>query len=140
MIGNPLIITKEYKCSVKELWNALTNPEALKDWFFDLKGFELELGNQFEFYAGEYLHHCEIKEVFLYHKLAYTWTYPVYDGDSMVTFTINPINDDTSTQLELIHEGIASFPQDDLNFSRNSFEAGWEELLEIALRDYVENQ
>ncbi|MBQ0148944.1 MAG: SRPBCC domain-containing protein [Flavobacteriaceae bacterium] len=138
MLGNPLTITKEYKCSIKELWNAITNPEALKDWYFDLKGFELVQGNEFEFYAGKYLHHCEIKEIFLYHKLTYSWTYPMYEGNSQVTFIINPINDDQTTQLELVHEGIASFPQDDSNFSRASFEAGWEELLELMLRQYVE--
>jgi len=140
MIGNPLKITKEYNCSIKELWNAITNPEVMKDWYFELDGFELEKGNQFEFYAGEYLHHCEIKEIFLYHKLVYSWNYPLYQGESQVSFILHPINDDKSTQLELIHEGIASFPQDDPNFSRNSFEAGWEELLGIALKDYLENK
>lgn len=140
MIGNPLTITKEYKCTVKELWYAISNPAALKDWFFEVKNFELEHDHVFEFYAGEYLHVSQIKEIYLYHKLAYTWNYPMYEGESLVTFTINPINDEEKTQLILTHEGIASFPVDDPNFSRNSFEAGWEELLEISLRNYVENK
>lgn len=140
MIGNTVKITKEYKCTIKELWYALTNPLALNDWFFEVKGFELVQGNKFEFYAGEYLHECEIKEIYLYHKLIYSWMYPVYEGESTVTFVINPINDDKTTQLELIHEGIATFPQDDPNFTLGSFEAGWKELLEISLKNYVENK
>lgn len=139
MIGNPLIIEKQYNCTIEVLWNAISNPKAMKEWYFDVKGFELEVGNQFEFYAGEYLHECRIEDVFLYHKLVYTWTYPIYEGESEVTFLINPDKEfENYSQLKLIHDGIASFPQDDANFSRNSFEAGWEELLEISLREYVE--
>ncbi|RLZ09102.1 SRPBCC family protein [Faecalibacter macacae] len=139
MIGNPLIIEKQYNCTIEVLWNAISNPNAMKEWYFDVKGFELEVGNQFEFYAGEYLHECRIEDVFLYHKLVYTWTYPIYEGESEVTFLINPDKEfENYSQLKLIHDGIASFPQDDANFSRNSFEAGWEELLEISLREYVE--
>lgn len=139
MIGNPLIIEKQYNCTIEVLWNAISNPKAMKEWYFDVKGFELEVGNQFEFYAGEYLHECRIEDIFLYHKLVYTWTYPIYEGESEVTFLINPDKEfENYSQLKLIHDGIASFPQDDANFSRNSFEAGWEELLEISLREYVE--
>lgn len=139
MIGNPLIIEKQYNCTIEVLWNAISNPNAMKEWYFDVKGFELEVGNQFEFYAGEYLHECRIEDIFLYHKLVYTWTYPIYEGESEVTFLINPDKEfENYSQLKLIHDGIASFPQDDANFSRNSFEAGWEELLEISLREYVE--
>ena len=139
MIGNPLIIEKQYNCTIEVLWNAISNPKAMKEWYFDVKGFELEVGNQFEFYAGEYLHECRIEDIFLYRKLVYTWTYPIYEGESEVTFLINPDKEfENYSQLKLIHDGIASFPQDDANFSRNSFEAGWEELLEISLREYVE--
>lgn len=137
MIGNPLIINKKYACSIKSLWNAISNPDAMKDWYFDLKNFELVKGNVFEFYAGEYLHECEIIEIALYHKLVYTWNYPLYEGESKVNFILTSINDN-ETELQLVHEGIASFPHDDPNFSRSSYEAGWEELLEIGLREYVE--
>ncbi|WP_322969890.1 SRPBCC domain-containing protein [Faecalibacter sp. LW9] len=138
MIGNTVTKTKEYKCTIKELWYALTNPDALKDWFFEVKGFELVQGDVFEFYAGKYLHECEIKDIFLYHKLIFSWRYPIYPGESTVTFILNPINDGEKTQLELIHDGIATFPANDPYFSYASFEAGWEEVLEIALREYVE--
>lgn len=138
MTGNPIIITKQYNCSIEVLWNAISNPIAMKNWYFDVKGFELEVGNTFEFYAGEYLHECTIVDLFLYHKLSYLWQYPFHEGDSKVTFNLYSVEEDKLTELKLIHEGIASFPQDDSNFSRNSFEAGWEELLEISLRKYVE--
>ena len=138
MTGNPIIITKRYNCSIEVLWNAISNPNAMKDWYFDVKGFELEVGNKFEFYADEYLHECTIVDIFLYHKLSYLWIYPFYDGESKVTFNLHTVENENLTELELVHEGVASFPQDDANFSRNSFEAGLEDILEIALREYVE--
>lgn len=137
MVGNPIIINEVYNCSIKKLWNALTNPDALNDWYFDLKDFRLEEGAEFEFYGGKYLHHCKIVEIVLYRKLAYTWEYPLYEGNSLVTFDLSAI-DEEYAQLQVTHEGIASFPTDDVNFSRNSFEAGWNELIRIALKAYVE--
>ena len=137
MTGNPIVINEIYECSIKKLWNALTNPEAMRDWYFEINELELEKGFEFEFYAGKYLHHCVIKEVNLYKKLIYTWSYPMYEGYSIVEFDLNAISDEF-TQLVFTHEGIVSFPIDDPNFSRNSFEAGWNELLRIALKAYVE--
>lgn len=139
MIGNPIVINEIYECSIKKIWYALTNPDAMRDWFFDIEDFKLEKGAAFEFYAGKYLHHCVIRDVNLYNKLVYSWTYPMYEGYSEVTFELNSI-DENFTQLTFFHEGIVSFPKEDSNFSRNSFEAGWNELLRIALKAYVENE
>ena len=139
MIGNPIIITEIYECSIEKLWNALTNPEAMRDWYFDIKEFKLEKGFEFEFYADKYLHHCVIREVNLYNKLIYSWTYPMYEGYSEVIFEFNAISENFS-QLTLLHEGFVSFPTEDPNFSRSSFEAGWNELLRISLKAYVEEE
>ena len=140
MIGNPLIIKKEFRCSIEMLWNAISNSSAIRNWFFEVTDFELKEGESFEFYAGKYLHTCTITDVFLYHKLSYTWEYPLYEGMSMVIFEIHTISPDQLVSLELTHQGIASFPQDIDDFKRSSFEASWEDVLENGLRKYVEYQ
>ena len=42
------------------------------------------------------------------------------------------------TKLILTHEGVETFPPDDPNFSRASFEAGWKEIISISLKNYIE--
>lgn len=39
MIGNLIIIEKQYNCSIEALWNAISKPDAMKDWYFDVKDF-----------------------------------------------------------------------------------------------------
>ena len=36
------------------------------------------------------------------------------------------------------NEGIETFTPDDKNFSRESFEAGWTEIIRISLKNYLE--
>lgn len=140
MSAQPVIIKEIFEAPIDKLWFALTNKEAFDKWYFDIDKFEAIVGFEFEFYGGSYLHHCKIVEVETNQKIAYTWSYPVYEGDSLVTFELTEIEDvlGNQTQLILTHEGIETFPPDDSNFSRASFEAGWNEIIRISLKNYIE--
>ena len=112
----------------------------LNQWYFDIDKFEPIVGFEFEFYGGSYLHQCKIVEIDTNQKIAYTWKYPIYEGDSLVAFELKEIEDilGNQTQLILTHEGVETFPPDDPNFSRTSFEAGWNEIIRISLKNYIE--
>lgn len=140
MSAKPIKIVEIFDTSIDKVWYALTTKEAFDKWYFDIENFVPEVGFEFEFYGGSYLHHCKIVEIIPQTKLVYTWKYPVYDGNSVVTFMLEKLEDDIvpQTKLTLIHEGIETFPPDDKNFSRESFGAGWTEIIRISLKNYLE--
>lgn len=140
MSAKPVEIVEIFDVSIDKVWNALTTKVAFDKWYFDIEKFNLEVGFEFEFYGGSYLHHCKIVEINPINKLAYTWKYPVYEGNSVVSFTLEELTDEIvpQTKLTLIHEGIETFPPEDMNFSRESFEAGWSEIIRISLKNYLE--
>ena len=136
----PVVVTEIFEAPEDKVWFALTNKSAFDKWYFKINDFEPVVGFEFEFYGGSYLHHCKIVEVEPTKLLAYTWKYPVYEGNSVVTFILDELTDEIvpQTKLTLIHEGIETFPPDDKNFSRESFEAGWTEIIRISLKNYLE--
>ena len=140
MSATPVEIIEIFDVSIDKVWNALTTKKAFDKWYFDIENFEPKVDYEFEFYGGSYLHQCKIVEVELNHKLVYTWKYPLYDGDSVVTFILEELTDEIvpQTKLTLIHDGIETFPPEDHNFSRDSFEAGWTEIIRISLKNYLE--
>lgn len=115
--------------------------DQMKQWYFDLKEFKPEVGFEFQFYGqghkGEqYLHLCKITEVIPYKKLAYSWRYDGYKGISYLTFELSAEGD--KTKIKLTHEGIETFPQDSPDFAKESFTAGWTELIGKMLKEFVE--
>lgn len=140
MSAKPVEIVEIFDVPVDKLWAALTTKIAFDKWYFDIEKFNPEIGFEFEFYGGSYLHHCKIVEIDPFKKLVYTWKYPVYEGNSVVSFIVEELTDEIvpQTKLTLIHEGVETFPPDDKNFSRESFVAGWTEIIRISLKNYLE--
>lgn len=53
---------------VNKIWQAITDRNKMKEWYFDFEEFKPEPGFEFQFYGtgskGEkYLHLCQVKEV-----------------------------------------------------------------------------
>lgn len=139
--ATPFVIERVYNAPIKVVWNAITNKDQMKQWYFDLKEFKPEVGFEFQFYGqghkGEqYLHLCKITEVIPYKKLAYSWRYDGYKGISYLTFELSAEGD--KTKIKLTHEGIETFPQDSPDFAKESFTAGWTELIGKMLKEFVE--
>ncbi len=129
-----------YAASLAQVWNAITNSDEMKTWYFDLPGFKAEVGYQFHFFGGpspeiQYKHVCEITEVVFQKKLTYSWKYYGYAGTSLVTFELFPDND--KTRLKLVHKGLETFPESVPDFERKNFVEGWTELLGTSLRKYL---
>lgn len=141
METKPLVIERTYNAPVKKVWDAITNPEKMRQWYFDLKDFKPVIGFTFSFYGdsdcGTYLHLCEVTEAVPEKKLAYSWRYENLEGNSHVTWELFA-EDTDKTKLVLTHRGLETFPPLK-DFTKDSFTAGWKHFFGKALKEFVEN-
>jgi len=141
MSDKSFVIERTYNAPVEKVWNALTDKDQMKEWYFKLDEFRPEPGFEFSF-AGQgrkgekYIHLCKVLEAVKYKKLSYSWTYKDYPGYSVVTFEL--FSEGGNTRLVLTHAGLETFLQNNADFARESFAAGWTELIGKLLKQYVE--
>ncbi len=142
MKPNPVSVERTFEASLTKVWNALTNKDEMRSWYFDLKEFKPEVGFEFRFYGGreerQYLHICIITEVIPQKKLAYSWKYDGYDGVSYVTFEL--FDEGNKTRLLITHAGLESFPSSNPDFATANFVEGWTSLIGDSLRKYLESK
>lgn len=136
MLADPILIEDTINSSIEKLWSALTNPEEMAQWYFEVPKFDAEEGFQIHFSSCDYLHRWVVTRVVPHHILEYKWLYPDYPGESVLTLELLYINE-YSTKLVLTHSGVESFPEDNPDFSRASFEEGWNKIIQN-LHEYVE--
>ncbi|MCW3108246.1 MAG: hypothetical protein JWQ09_2752 [Segetibacter sp.] len=142
MTHEPFVIERTFNAPVEKVWQAITDKEQMKQWYFDLAEFKPEVGFEFQFEAGnddkQYLHLCKITEVIPGKKLAYSWRYEGYEGNSFVTFEL--FAEGSATRLKLTHEGLETFPTNNPDFAKESFAAGWTYIIGTSLANFVENK
>jgi uncharacterized protein YndB with AHSA1/START domain len=140
MKNGPFIIEQIYHARVDMIWQAITEKDKMKQWYFDLVEFKPEIGFTFQFLAGanekKYLHVCTITEVVVGKKLAYSWQYEGYKGVSYVTFEL--IAEGDKTRLKLTHRGIETFPTSNPDFAQERFAEGWKYIIGTALKEFAE--
>ena len=139
---NPFTIERVYNVPREKVWNAITNKDEMKKWYFDLEKFDPTVGFEFQFYGegrkGEkYLHLCKVTEVEEGKKLAYSWRYENLPGNSTVRFEL--FTEGEKTRLRLTHEGLESFVTDNPDFAKESFAQGWTEITGTHLKNYLES-
>ena len=134
-----VVIERTFNAAVTRVWEALTNVDQMRQWYFDLKDFMPEIGFEFEFvveHEGNTYHHlCKVTEVIPQKKIAYTWRYKGEPGDSLVTFELFP--EGNKTRLKLTHTGIETFPKTPA-YARKNFEAGWTAIVGSELKEFLE--
>lgn len=132
-----------YEATIEEVWEALTNKDQLKHWYFEVTDFKAEVGFEFQFSTKSdgktYLHKCKVVEANPITKIAYTWSYEGYVGQSLVTFELFSEEKD-QTRLKLTHSDLNTFSKDDPEFSQENFNDSWKSLLGNSLRQFVEKQ
>lgn len=133
--------TLPYSCEL--VWNALTQKEQMKEWYFSLDAFEPKVGFEFEFEGkgntGEtYLHLCKILAATPLKKLKHTWVYKNLEGYSEVSFEMESGKNETF--LKLTHTGLHSFPQNNPDFAQESFQKGWTQLITHLLPEYLKKK
>ncbi len=137
--GSPVIVEKTYGFPASTVWSALTDQKKMKQWYFDIKEFRPEVGFAFSFSGGtkekSYTHDCVVTQVIPERKLAFSWRYRDYPGDSEVSFELFP--EGQNTKVRVTHTGIGSFPGNDPNFAVESFSKGWEHIFGKSLAGFL---
>lgn len=131
------------KASPEKIWRALTNTDEMKNWYFDIPDFKLELHHEFNFYepGGEnkFHHQCKITEIIPLQKFQHTWTYPDFSKlQTLVTWDVKSVGNET--HLTLTHSGLENFSDLGDDFSIQNFKQGWESIINNSLKPYLENQ
>ncbi len=140
MEAQPIIVEQLLHASVDKVWNAITDKNVMKEWYFNIEDFKPETGSSFSFYGGDdnkkYLHLCQVTEVVPHKQLSYSWRYENDPGISYVTFEL--FHEGNDTRLRLTHKGVESFDTIDPSFKRESFEKGWTYIIGTSLKAFVE--
>jgi len=134
-------IERTYPISTAALWQAMTDKQKLKDWFFDIPNISTEVGAQFEFSKVERqekdFHQCQVLEVKPEELFKFTWRHPKQKkGNSVITWRFIPRRG--ATTLHLTHEGLEHFRDAGEQFSQERFESGWERILGDSLTKFIE--
>src|SRR5688572_22467633 len=105
MTHQPIRIEQLYNAPVDKVWQALTDKNQMKEWYFDLEAFQPKVGCTFRFTGGvedrEDMHICKVTEVIVGQKLRYSWQYEVHEDISCVTFGFFPDGHKTRLVLTL---------------------------------------
>lgn len=140
LLSNPIVIEETFNFNVNIVWDAITKPDEMRQWFFNniplfepKVGFETNFNVQSE--SRSFHHLWKILEVMPNKKIKYQWCYKNIKGEGFVTFELFKINE--QTLLRLTNEGLDSFPQDIPEFSRESCEAGWKYFIQQKLKSYL---
>ena len=138
-LAESVIVERTLNAPVMRVWQALTDVDQMREWYFDLKEFKPQVGFEFEFvveHEGTTYHHlCRVTEVMPQKKIAYTWRYKGEPGDSLVTIEL--FNEGDNTRLKLTHTGIETFPKTPA-YARKNFEQGWTQIIGTELKKFVE--
>ena len=141
MTAEAVVVERTFNVPVAEVWQALTDVDRMRQWYFDLKEFKPQVGFEFEFvveHEGNRYHHlCKVTEVVPQKKLAYSWRYKGEPGDSLVTFEL--FGDGNKTRVKVTHTGIETFPKTPA-FARENFEKGWTAIIGTELKQFVERK
>lgn len=139
MDTQPFVIEQTYNATISRVWDAITNNDKMKEWYFKLEDFKPEVGFKFTFDGGSkektYKHLCEVTEVVPGRKLTHSWTYDGYPGESFVTWEL--FDEGDKTRLRLTHAGLETFPAEK-DFARESFSKGWTYITGTSLKEFLE--
>jgi uncharacterized protein YndB with AHSA1/START domain len=140
--NKPIVIERTFDAPVDVIWQAITDKNEMKKWYFDLAEFRPQVGFEFKFMAGDdnkqWLHLCKVTEVQPGKKLSYSWRYDGHPGNSLVSFELFPQGDQTTVRLT--HSGLETFPADIPEFRKENFVAGWTEIIGKSLKEYLEKE
>ncbi|UPT67085.1 MAG: SRPBCC domain-containing protein [Sphingobacteriales bacterium JAD_PAG50586_3] len=139
-MNQPLIFERILDAPIDKVWSALTNVAEMKLWYFDVPEFKAEVGAVFTFTGGpdggpQYKHVCKVTDVEHLKKLAYTWTYEGYEGESVVTWELSV--EGSQTRLKLTHTGLETLPASNPDFAVKNFVEGWTYFTTKALPEYL---
>ncbi len=140
MKNNPIIAEHTFDAPIEVVWNAITDVEQMRQWYFDdIPDFKPEVGfeTRFNVKSGErnFLHIWKVTEVIPERKIAYSWNFEEYHGEALSTFEL--VEKDGRTVLTLKSYVIEKFPDNIPEFKRESGQAGWDYLIKESLIKFL---
>jgi uncharacterized protein YndB with AHSA1/START domain len=143
MESQPVIVEVVIDAPADKAWEALTDNDQLKKWYFVLPEFFAEVGFEFRFTGGKnpdkpFFHTCRVTEVVNEQILAYTWKYEGFEGVSLVEFEL--FEDKRKTLVRVTHSGIETFKPYLPDLDKKEFLVGWTGILNSNLKEYLENK
>lgn len=140
MKQEPFVIERTYNAPIQKVWQAVTDKEKMKQWYFDLAKFKPEVGFEFSFEGGKegrtFVHLCKVTEVVVGKKLTHSWRYEGFEGNSFVTWEL--FEEGVATRVKLTHEGLETFPASNRDFAKENFVQGWTQIVGTSLKNYLE--
>ena len=140
MENTPVVVERVINASAARIWQALTDKTQMKQWYFDVSDFQPVVGFEFEFFGGKddtrFHHLSRVTEAIPHKKIAYTWRYKGYPGDSLVTIEL--FEEGAQTRVKLTHTGLETFPRETEDFARGNFLTGWTQIIGTSLPKFVE--
>lgn len=136
----PVTVSGEFQCSVSALWQAISNPDEMRAWYFDnIPAFEAKVGftTQFPVHneGRKFTHRWEVTDVVPEKKLSYKWSYDEYPGDAEIHFLLSG---NSPAQLQVTMDVLADFDDDIPEFRYESCQGGWDYFIGESLRNYLE--
>jgi len=136
----PVELEVVFSNSLDEVWNAITEPDQMRQWFFaEMEDFVPEPGFETSFTIEhderEFPHRWKVVGVKPKSEMEVEWRYDGFAGAAKLTWFVS--EDGGTTSLRIRHTALESFPADDPVFSRESCVAGWEFLLEESLAEFL---
>ncbi|TDS18943.1 uncharacterized protein YndB with AHSA1/START domain [Maribacter caenipelagi] len=138
--NEPIIVTQLFNASMEQVWEALTDVNQMRQWYFDaIPDFKPEVSFKTRFLitneGRNFTHNWVITEVDIPTKISYRWTFDEYPGESISTFELS--KKEHQTLLTVTSKIIKDFPTDIPEFKRESGVAGWEYLIKESLVKFL---
>lgn len=136
----PIIVEHVFNQSAARVWNAITDLNEMKLWFFDnIPAYKPIVGfkTQFTVKSEErvFPHQWEITEVIPLKKIVTNWSYEGYFGSSFVVFELSEQNNKTKLIVSTIVT--EDFPDNIPEFERESCIGGWNYFIKNNLANYL---
>ena len=137
----PIVVQHVFDVPVYRVWNALTLPEEMRQWFFpNIPEYEAKVGFETQFTVENdgrtFPHLWKVLEVAHLRKMVQEWRYEGYAGCCTVSYTLEAIKE--LTRLTVTVTVLEDFPDNIPEFKRESGVSGWEYFILQNLKKYLE--
>lgn len=134
-------VTHTFDSPLDTVWNALSDGNELKKWYFPVQNYVFEIGKEFTFYESDsshnFLHQCQFLNIIPQQLIEYSWAHPNQSkGSSVVKWELQD-EGGTKTKLTLTHTGVENFADAGPDFSKANYEMGWNAIVKTTLRNYL---
>lgn len=136
-----IVIKRVFKYPVEQVWQSISDKEALSDWLMETTDFELKKDHHFKFtteprgnFDGKIS--CQLINFVEHSELYYSWQASSMAEPTYVRWTLKEIEKD-KTFVKLEHYGFEGFSG---WFTKQMLNFGWKRLLSKKLSQYLSNE